>query len=95
MLDVVFVGEDERRDLIRHLESHPTEEKHSPFLARQARKVELACSETEYHFDDVSWPNGSKKPARAGSPAARQVKVEFEVLPGALRVMAPVHGDLS
>jgi diacylglycerol kinase (ATP) len=91
-LDVVVVRQEEREELKQHLASHFAKGELPAFQVHRTRHVHLSGAAAEFHFDDKIWPTDEEgKPDRRRAPK-RDLQIEFEVLPGALRIMVPGNG---
>lgn len=89
LLDAVLVTEDQREELDRHLARHLKNKGPAPFKVHRVRKMQLACSPTEFHFDDECWPGVPRKKPRGKNPHLREIHVEIDVRFGALRLLVP------
>jgi diacylglycerol kinase (ATP) len=91
LLDVVVVRHDAREELKRYLADHFAKDHPPPFKVHRTRRVYLSCAATEFHIDDELWlwPDGQQRKPNGRRASPRDIHVEFELFPGALRMMVP------
>ena len=89
-LDLVLIREDQRGELERYLRAvEAGRRRRFPFSVQRARRIELRCAATEFHFDDVYWPDHEERPLRRRKAVAGKIRVEIKLGAGALRMLVP------
>jgi diacylglycerol kinase (ATP) len=89
LLDLVIARETDRKKLERHLASTKPKWDEDTFSLHRTRQIQLSCLADEFHYDDALWRAGTDRGTTEKSGAPRKLSVEFEVFPGALRVLVP------
>ncbi len=82
LLDIVLVGEDERRLLADHLDGRLAGVRNPPRLGmRRGRRIHLVARGNKLHVDDEIWPRDKKKKIAAESGVVIELGIERHALP--------------